>query len=313
MKGTLAVNDGNLLVDGALDGSGGVIVAAGDVLDLAGGGSFAGAISGVGTLQLDGTNPLVLQSGATLSIAHLVVDAGAALGLNSGGSLSGNDGPGTLLLGGTTPYTLGPGAALTVGTLQIDPGASLDGAGLLQAALTDDGSLTVAGGTLIVAGAVSGTGALSAATGAVLDLKSGGTLTQAISGAGMLQLDTGTYSVSSGTVTIGVVTVDAGAALVGNGTVSSAVTDNGTVTASGGTLVLSGVIGGSGILQASAGATLDLTQGSALTQAIGGHWHAATRRRHLHAFRSRPGGGGRAVGYRRRAVRLRHGGRRTHR
>ncbi len=228
---------------------------------LAGGGTLTGPISGAGTLQLDGANAYVLQSAASLTVAHVVVDAGTTLDLTQGGALGGTiTGAGTLQLDGTTAYTLAAGTTLPIGTVAVDAGATLSGSGTLSGALIDNGTVSVASGTLTLGGAVSGAGTLSATAGKVLNLRGGGNFSGKVSGTGALKLDGATaFTLAGANVSIASVTVDAGATLAGFGTVSGAVTDSGTIVASGGKLLLSGAIGGTGSLQALAGATLDLT------------------------------------------------------
>ncbi|MEJ0047847.1 MAG: hypothetical protein WDN04_18290 [Rhodospirillales bacterium] len=58
----------------------------------------------------------------------------------------------------------------------MDAGASLSGSGRIAGALVDLGSVAAVGGTLTLAGKLSGTGTLSAGAGAVLDLTKGGQL-----------------------------------------------------------------------------------------------------------------------------------------
>jgi fibronectin-binding autotransporter adhesin len=141
---------------------------------------------------------------------------------------------------------------------------------VLSGTIDDLGLINASSGTVTLSGARSGAGAFSASAGAVLDLTAGGTLNNTVSGAGTLKLDSGTYTVAGAADTIAKLAVDSSATLSGTGTISSAIADGGTIIASGGKLLLSGALTGTGALQATAGATLDLTAGGSLTEAISG-------------------------------------------
>ncbi len=177
-------------------------------------------------------------------------------------------GAGTLQLDAAT-YTLSA-ATLAVTAVAVDAGATLSGSGRVQGALTDAGSVSATGGTLTLA-KVTGTGALTAASGAILDLTTGGALSEAISGAGTLQLDGSTpYTLAGAALGIAALTLDTGVTVSGHGSIASAVANSGTISASGGKLVLSGQITGSGVLQAAMSSVLDLTAGETLNEAVSG-------------------------------------------
>ena len=219
--GSTIINDGSVstngsLTVGAVSGSGLFWTAANALLDFTGGGTWSGAVTGAGTLQLDGSAPLTLAN-ANLSGASLVVDAGAMLAGN----------------------------------------------GTVLSAIANAGTIESSGGTLALNGALSGSGALVASAGAVLNLTAGGALATSISGAGTLRLDRTTpFAITAAdSVTVGTVAVDAGAKLSGTGTVSSLMIDAGTIAASGGTLTLSGAVSGGGTLTAVSGAVLNLAGG----------------------------------------------------
>jgi hypothetical protein len=266
--GTLDATGGTFLVAGAVTGAGALAAASGAILDLAGGGSFTGAIKGVGTLQLDGANAFTLQTGAALSITAVVVDAGAILDLTQGGSLGGRiSGEGTLQLDGSTPYTLA--AALAIGGLTLDSGVALSGTGSISSAITDNGTITASGGKLALSGQVTGTGALQAASSSVLDLTAGETLDEGISGAGKLELG-GAFLLGGGALSVATVSIDAGASLSGAGTLTSSIADAGTLAAAGGTLTVNGKISGAGTLSAGAGAVLNLAGGGSFGGNLGG-------------------------------------------
>lgn len=267
-NGTLAANGGTLLLNGALTGTGSLQAGTGAVLAVGAGGNFAGSVSGAGTLAISGTMPLVVSSAAaSLGIASVSLGSGAVLDLTGGGAIgTAISGAGSLQLDGT--YTLAGGTIAAAATL-VDTAAALSGFGTLSGKTLDQGSITATGGVLALSGGVSGTGALIAASGATLDLGGGGTLTEAISGAGTLQLDAGTYTLGAG-LAVADVAIDAGAVLAGNGTISVAVVDNGKLAATSGTLVVQSTLAGTGVLAAGTGAVLQLATPTTLTEAVGG-------------------------------------------
>lgn len=258
---------GTLLLDGATGftlagatiGIGTVGVDAGATLS--GTGTLTGSVVDAGTLAAQGGELQI--TGALSGSGALVANAGALIDLTAGGLLAETvSGAGTLQLD-SAGYTLA-GAADSVATLLVDAGASLTGSGGISSNLIDGGTITASGGTLTLSGAVSGAGALTAASGAVLDLVNGDALSEAITGAGTLQLDSGTYTLAGTSLATAAVLVDAAATLTGSGTLTGALTDTGSVIATG-SLVLGGPLSGSGTLSAAAGAVLDLTDGGAIT------------------------------------------------
>jgi hypothetical protein len=236
---------------------------------LSGFGTISGSVTDAGTITATGGT--LHLNGAITGNGALIVASGAVLDLGAGGTLGGNiSGAGTLKLDGATAYTLSPGATPAISEIQLDSGATLAGSGTVKASVLDAGTLNAAGGTLTL-NSLTGSGKLTAAAGAVVDLTAGGALTEAISGAGTLQLDGSTaYTHAAAALTIARLMLDSGVALSGTGSISSAITNNGTITASGGKLVLSGQIAGNGALQAAASSTLDLTDGQTLNEAVGG-------------------------------------------
>ncbi len=171
---------------------------------------------------------------------------------------------GLLQLGGVT-FTAGSG-------LSIGSAGSVSGYGTVRGAVADVGSITASGGTLSISGTVTGNGALGAAAGAVVDLTSAGALTQAISGAGTLELaGAGAHTLAAGaTVRIADIKIDKGAILSGAGTIGGALSDAGTLAATGGTLLVEGALTGAGALTVASGAVLELTDGGSFTGNIHG-------------------------------------------
>jgi hypothetical protein len=109
--------------------------AAGDTIDITGGGIVPATVSGPGKLQLDDgtfhdTAAQISGGGTVAGVGSVVVDAGAVLELTGGGALPMNiAGDGTLDLVGTTPYTFVNGQALGTAQVEIAAGATLSGTG----------------------------------------------------------------------------------------------------------------------------------------------------------------------------------------
>jgi hypothetical protein len=264
-SGAVTASGGSLLEKGALSGAGTLSAVSGEELEVSGGGSFAGAISGAGKVVV--AKAITLSAGATLSTAELLAEANVTL---ASVSVTNTAADHVVLYASTgTTVTLGAtgtGAFTNLGTFVAED----TGTALISAPFVNDGLAEVTAGTLVIAGALSGTGKLSTSAGTVLDLKSGGTLSQGISGAGTLQLDGATYSLSANTVTTGTVKVDAGAGLSGHGTLTGALAVSGMVTASGGTLLESGALSGTGTLSAASGEELEESGGGTFAGAITG-------------------------------------------
>ena len=170
-------NAGSLLIDGS-----GTALILGPLID-------QGTISVTsGTLQVNG--PL---SGS----GSLAIGAGAQALLTAGGTLTEKiSGAGRLILGGGGTYKVN-NANVTAGTVQVNSPSVLSGTGTLAHAVADNGTVTASAGKLLIDGAVSGIGTLSAGAAAVLDLAGGGSFAGAISGAGTVTL-AGTTTLHAG-------------------------------------------------------------------------------------------------------------------
>ncbi len=261
-----AAASGTLVANGAVSGIGTLSsgTVSGGVLDLAGGGSFAGAITGLGTVVIAGAT--TLHAGASLSAANVVETASLTLAsvsiTNTAAdvfALTASSGT-TITLGST-----GTGSFVNAGTMLVN-GA---GTAHVTAPLVDAGTISVTSGTLLDTGKLSGSGALSVGSGATAYLTAGGVLTEAISGAGLLELG-GTYLLAGGDLTVGTVEVNALHSLSGRGTLAGAVIDRGTVASSGTTLTVGGPISGTGTVSAGAGSVLDLAGGGSFAGTISG-------------------------------------------
>jgi hypothetical protein len=258
---------GTTVVNGAVSGSGTLssgTFSTGGVLDLAGGGSFAGVISGTGTVEIAAAT--TLHAGASMSAANVVETASLTLASVSitnaaADTFALTPSSGTTITLGST----GTGSFTNAGTLLVN-GA---GTAHVTAPLIDAGTISVTSGTLLDTGKLSGTGALSIGAGAVANLTAGGALTEAISGAGLLELG-GAYTLAGGDVTVSKVQVNSTHALSGHGTLAGAVLDQGSVASSGGQLTIDGPVSGTGTLSAGSGTVLDLAGGGSFGGAISG-------------------------------------------
>ncbi|EJG3989106.1 autotransporter-associated beta strand repeat-containing protein, partial [Salmonella enterica] len=258
---TLELNTGGTF-DNAISGSGQVVKSGDDVLTLSGANSYSG-----GTLISDGT--LVASNVEALGTGD--VTDNATLELNTGGTFdnaisgSGNvvkSGDGTLTLAGSNTYTggtlisggtlvasnveaLGTGDVTDNATLALNTGGDFDnaisGSGKVEKsgddALTLSGSNTYTGGTLISSGTLVASNVEALGTGditdnAVLELNTGGTFDNAISGSGQVEksgADTltlsGSNSYTGGTTISGGTLVASNVEALGTGDV----TDNATL------------------------------------------------------------------------------------
>ncbi|EHX9579435.1 autotransporter-associated beta strand repeat-containing protein [Salmonella enterica] len=212
---TLELNTGGTF-DNAISGSGQVVKSGDDVLTLSGANSYSG-----GTLISDGT--LVASNVEALGTGDVTNDA--VLELNTGGTfdnaISGSgqvvkSGDETLTLSGANSYTggtlisggtlvasnveaLGTGDVTDNATLELNTGGDFDNAisGIGQVVksgdetLTLSGSNTYTGGTLISGGTLVATNVEALGSGdvtddATLELNTGGTFDNAISGSGQV-------------------------------------------------------------------------------------------------------------------------------
>jgi len=162
---TLAVTGGGNLA-GSITGSGGLTVAGG-VMTLTGTNAYTGTTTVTGgTLALDGAGDIVTSSGVTLAGAGAALDIATASG---GRSLQGLNG------------VAGSGVMLGANTLAVTNGGNFAGA------IMGTGDLTVAGGTLTLAGDNAYTGATRVEAG-----------TLAIAGAGSVVASSGLVLANAG-------------------------------------------------------------------------------------------------------------------
>ncbi len=212
---TLELNTGGTF-DNAISGSGQVVKSGDKMLTLSGANSYSG-----GTLISDGT--LVASNVEALGTGD--VTNNATLALNTGGDFTNNisgsgqvvkSGDDTLTLSGANSYTggttisggtlvatnvdaLGTGDVTNSSTLELNTGGTFDNAisGSVQVVnsadetLTLSGSNTYTGGTLISGGTLVATNVDALGTGdvtdnATLELNTGGTFDNAISGSGQV-------------------------------------------------------------------------------------------------------------------------------
>ncbi len=217
--------------------------------------------------ELDTSYGLIVKTASGTSPGTIVVGDGATLNANTG---SANETLNNMVI------DLGTSAGGAVlehdhsgfgGVLELGSGVTVNAVGANDR-IYDDGDATIlnAGiinvdgvGFLIQAGASFGnSGTINIAAGDSLGI-SGGTFTNA----GKTQLGGGTFSSN-------LLTNAAGASFLGYGTLAGPIANAGTINASGGTLKLTGALSGAGTLSAAAGATLHLTLGGNLTEAVTG-------------------------------------------
>jgi hypothetical protein len=263
-NGSIAASGGTVLMNAALSGGGTLSAASGSVLDIAGGASFAGAITGAGTVDLAGVT--TLNAGASLSAADVIESSSLTL---AGVKIT-NASADTYAMTASSGTTIslartGAGSFTNNGTLLVN-GA---GTARITAPLVDAGTIEVTAGNLQIAGALSGTGGLAIGAGTTADITAAGALTEAVSGAGKLILG-GAHTLAGAGVTVATVQVGVGSALSGSGSLTGAALDSGTLAASGGTLAVGGKVSGNGTLSAGAGAVLDLAGGGSFAGAITG-------------------------------------------
>jgi hypothetical protein len=219
-SGVVDVAGGDLHFNKALSGGGMLEVAKGAGLSIAGGGStFAGMIEGAGTVNISGVT--TLEAGATLAVAKLVESNN--LKLAAGESVT-NLAADDFTLTATASTNVTPHRAqielsgtandsfTNLGTVLANGSGSEE----FGVAFVNNGHVSATAGTLSFLDNVTGTGALSAATGAVIDLVGGATYAGAITGAGTVRFD-------------GAVTLNAGASIAATNIVE---TDNLTLGAS---------------------------------------------------------------------------------
>jgi autotransporter passenger strand-loop-strand repeat protein len=165
-------------------------------------------------------------------------------------------------------------AALSGGDATISNGGKASytviSAGGIQTVLAGGSAINTtisSGGEQIVSGGVA-TGTKVDAGGTEL-LYGGGTVT-GISGAGTLDLASGSFTLPTTIPAIGTIEIAAGVTLTGAGTLASIVADAGLVTAATGTLVLKDALSGAGTLLAAAGATVDIKGGGSFAGSLSG-------------------------------------------
>lgn len=260
--GTLS-GPGALKLTGTLTGSGAITLAAGTRLSATG--SIGAALANLGTITV-GKGTLAL--GASVSGAgSIILGSLSTLALAGSGTLAtALSGPGRLRVDGA--WSAGAGM-LAPSAVQIGPAGTLRSFGTLTVATTNDGALIASGGTLALATTIAGTGTLGADQGATLLLSAGGSLTEAVAGAGTLLLQN-TWVTTTAPLTIASIAIAAGGSLSATGTLTSALQNSGTLLSAGGALTVSGALSGTGNLTAAAGSQLILSGGGTFSGNING-------------------------------------------
>ena len=94
------------------------------------------------------------------------------------------------------------GGTFTTTTLTIGKTGSFTGFGELDGNVVNNGLITIQNGQLLFGGSITGTGSITTGTGGIVVLDGGGSLNQAVSGTGTLELKNGSYSLTKSTVSI---------------------------------------------------------------------------------------------------------------
>ncbi|MDJ0387708.1 autotransporter domain-containing protein [Roseomonas sp. E05] len=236
---TLTVADGGSFA-GSIAGAGGLTIAGG-TMTLAGANTYTGAtLVNTGTLALSGAGDIAASSGVTLAAPGTRFDIAAASGTPAVQTLNG---------------VAGSEVALGANTLAVADGGSFAG----TAAGT--GGLTVAGGTLTLAGANTYTGATSV-TGGTLALDGAGDIAPS-SGVALAAAGTALdISAASGARSLQSLSGAAGSAVTlgansltvtGGGNFAGGIAGTGGLTVTGGTLTLAGANIYTGATQVEAG------------------------------------------------------------
>lgn len=229
---------------GTLSGTGGVLLGSATLTLGAndGSSSFAGTIGGTGGLVKTGTGTFTLTTGQ--GYTGLTTVSGGTLAIGANGGLTGS-------VLNNARFT---SAGLILGSLTNNGTASL--AGQVNGAVTNNGGVTLAGNLAVV-------GRFASASSASLDLSGFVASLGSLSGAGSIQLGSGTLLVGAdGTSTLfsGAIGGTGGLQKLGDGilTLTGANSYTGTTIISAGTLVIGQTGNGSGVNSGTAPAALTI-------------------------------------------------------
>ena len=247
-SGTLAATGATFVATGPVTETGMLTAGNGGSVQLTGGGTLGGSISTTGTGQI------ALLGGWTLSPGTLAWNGAVSLG----GTITFASGQ-SFALGGSTSFSgaiHGPGTLTTSGPVSVQSGGVQSGA-----IWSDSGAMTFAGNANLVLDS----GALAIAAGGSIALSDGSqvtalTGTEHVANAGSITKTNGTGSAQIGGLitNTGTISVTAGTLTIG-----STVANSGTMHATGATLAL-GTISGTGGIGASAGGTIVFRRGGQL-------------------------------------------------
>ena len=176
--------ENRVVIDPGAAFSGVVAGAGGDVLELASAAS-SGTLSGLGIVgqggSFTGFGTVIVDAAAKWSLAGTnTLIAGATIDTGVGGTLTlagslhvggglNLTGTGTITVSATGGLEVGNVGGARPGQFIVDAGALLDGAGTLKGPVLDKGTIVANGGTLALAGAVSGSGTIEIDPGSVLN------------------------------------------------------------------------------------------------------------------------------------------------
>ena len=206
-SGTISASGGTLKVAGAFSGAGALSAAAGATLDVAMGGSIAGALSGAGTLLLVGATSFA--TGAKLGAARIVAESDVTFatslkltnGLGNMLTLATSLGN-TLHVSGTTASLTNQGTLLATGTGSAQVSVGVVNSGLISSsgaalqflgALSNSGAILDQTGSIAIETTVTGKGTMEIGAGGTLTLDLGASVTQTVEmlgQAGVLDLGT---------------------------------------------------------------------------------------------------------------------------
>ena len=218
------------------------------------------------TIDLSGASSTILFGGVDIETSLNTISSGGTLDLlndrdfmaqSNGGTFTDN---GVINLGGGT---------ITASLLKIGSGADFNGFGEIDGRVLNNGLIDIEGGQLIINGKVTGTGSITTGTGGVVVLMGGGSLDNAPTGTGTLELKGGSYTLT-GSLTIANLDVTPNATVTGTGTIASATVDAGLIMATGGILDLAGAVSGGGTLSAASNSILEANGGGTFNGTITG-------------------------------------------
>ena len=254
---------GTSTVQNNFDNAGTLVVNTG-VLNLSGGGTLAGTVSGGAALDISGS--LAFASSLALSVGELILDGGQiALQGNLAYAHDWSLEAGTLALAGHT-LTLGAGgvASFGSGAIQGSGAVVVNGAAIIgQGPIVTQALGLVQGAQLVLNGATSQYGTVALTGGSAAP-----TLT--VGAKGVYSLDTGADIGMPGSSVVGTISVlgTLQATNAGTSTLTASVVDAGAIKVANGDLVFIGPVSGAGSITISNGGTVELNSSTLSTTPV---------------------------------------------